>query len=187
MSLRAMPGMTLIRPADANETVAAWRIAVESSGPVSLALTRQKLPVLDTEVYSVSDGVPRGAYVLADADSKNPDIIIIATGSEVDLALSAREELRNNGVQARVVSMPSWELFEEQSTEYKQKVLLPDVPKLAVEAGATLGWYKYVGDNGDIIGIDRFGASAPGKTAFENLGFSVENVVSHALELLKEK
>jgi len=187
MSLRAMPGMTIIRPADANETAVAWRIAIESSGPISLALTRQKLPVLDTEVYAILEGVPRGAYVLADADSKNPDIIIIATGSEVDLALSAREELRNNGVQARVVSMPSWELFEEQSTEYKQKVLLPDVPKLAVEAGATLGWYKYVGDNGDIIGIDRFGASAPGKTAFENLGFSVENVVSHALELLKEK
>jgi transketolase len=183
MSLRAIPNMTVIRPADANETAMAWKVAIEHDGPVSLALSRQKLPILDTKTYPVAEGAPRGAYVLAEADS-GPDVIIIASGSEVHLALDAREELKSKGVNARVVSMPSWELFEKQSDEYKQKVLLSDVPKLAVEAGVTLGWHKYVGEGGDVIGVDRFGTSAPGKDALEKFGFSVENVVERALKLV---
>ncbi|MEE8357825.1 MAG: transketolase [Candidatus Hydrothermarchaeales archaeon] len=185
MSLRAIPGMTVLRPADANETAAAWKIAVEHKGPVSLALSRQNLPIFDPSTYNVAEGVSHGAYVLADAESKKPDVIILATGSEVHLALEAREELKKIGIQVRVVSMPSWELFDKQTKEYREQVLLSDVPKLAVEAGITFGWYKYVGGNGDVIGIDRFGASAPGKVVFEKLGFSVENVVDKALALLR--
>ncbi|MFQ5975239.1 MAG: transketolase [Candidatus Hydrothermarchaeales archaeon] len=185
MSLRAMPGMTVIRPADANETSAAWKIAIECKGPVSFALTRQKLPVLDLDSYPVAKGVPRGAYILSEAESKRPDIIIIATGSEVHLALDTKEELKSRGIQARVVSMPSWELFEDQSTEYKEKVLLPDVPKLAVEAGSSLSWRNYVGENGDVIGVDRFGASGPGNIVLEKFGFSVENVAEHAEAALR--
>lgn len=185
MSLRAMPGMTIIRPADANETSAAWRVAVENKGPVVLVLTRQKLPVLDSERYPTVEGVARGAYILAEAESKKPDIIIIATGSEVHLALDVRKELKAKGIQARVVSMPSWELFEKQSMKYKEEVLLSDVPKLAVEAGSTLGWHRYVGENGDVIGIDRFGASGRGNVVLEKLGFSVENVTKHAEALLR--
>ncbi len=185
MSLRAMPGMTIIRPADANETSAAWRVAVENKGPVVLVLTRQKLPVLDSERYPTVEGVARGAYILAEAESKKPDIIIIATGSEVHLALDVRKELKAKSIQARVVSMPSWELFEKQSMKYKEEVLLSDVPKLAVEAGSTLGWHRYVGENGDVIGIDRFGASGQGNVVLEKLGFSVENVTKHAEALLR--
>jgi len=185
MSLRAMPGMTLLRPADANETTAAWRIAVERHGPVCLVLTRQNLPILDPEKYPVRDGVPRGAYVLA-GESGPADIVLIATGSEVQLALAARDKLAEQKIAARVVSMPSWELFEEQSAEYHAEVLPKDVPKLAIEAGATLGWYKYVGETGAVIGVDRFGASAPGKTVMEKLGLNVDNVVQHALRLVRK-
>ncbi len=185
MSLRAIPGMTVLRPADANETAVAWKIAVEHKGPVSLALSRQNLPIFDPSTYNVAEGVSHGAYVLADAESKKPDVIILATGSEVHLALEAREELKKIGIQVRIVSIPSWEIFDKQTKEYREQVLLPDVPKLAVEAGITLGWYKYVGGNGDVIGLDRFGASAPGKVIFEKLGFSVENVVDKALALLR--
>jgi transketolase len=185
MSIRAMPGMTLIRPADANETTVAWKIAIERRGPVCLALTRQKLPILNSKKYPIEKGVSSGAYTLAEADSKIPDIIIIATGSEVHLALEAREVLREKGVQTRVVSMPSWELFEEQSKEYRKGVLLSDVPKLAVEAGSPLGWCKYVGERGDVIGLNRFGASAPGEVALEKMGYNLENVVSHALKLIR--
>ncbi len=182
MSLRAMPRMTLIRPADANETAEAWRVAIARPGPVSLALTRQDLPVLGA--VRVRDGVRRGAYILAEADRSAPHIVLIATGSEVQLALGARDRLAAQGVEARVVSMPSWELFDEQPAEYRAQVLPPAVPKLAIEAGATLGWCKYVGERGGVIGLDRFGASAPGKVAMEKLGFNLENVVAHALRLL---
>jgi transketolase len=185
MSLRAMPGMTVIRPADANETALAWRIAIEGNGPVSLALTRQNLPILDTGTYAVKEGVRRGAYILAEPSSSDPDLVIIATGSEVHLALKAREELAKGGVAARVVSMPSWEIFEKQAAEYRVKVLPPGFPKVAVEAGSTLGWHKWVGDSGAVVGLDRFGASAPGKIALERLGFNVENVVERSLRLLK--
>ncbi len=187
MSLRVMPGMTLIRPADANETAAAWKIAVEAKGPVSLALTRQKLPVLDTKRYPLIEGVPRGAYILSEAETKKPDIIIIASGSEVHLALDAKEELKKKDIQARIVSMPSWELFEQQGVEYKKKVLIPEVPKLAVEAGSALGWRTYVGERGDVIGLGRFGASGPGRIVMEKLGFSVENMVTKAAQLVKRR
>ncbi|MGD8238778.1 MAG: transketolase C-terminal domain-containing protein, partial [Armatimonadota bacterium] len=183
MSLRAIPGLTLLRPADANETAAAWRVAIERGKPVAFALTRQKLPVLDAGQYDVADGVARGAYVLAEADGGKPDVILMGTGSEVHLALAAQGELAEKGVQARVVSMPSWELFDEQTPEYRAQVLPPGVPKLAIEAGAARGWGDHVGLDGDVIALDRFGASAPGDTVMEQLGFSVENVVERALAL----
>ncbi|GBC81571.1 Transketolase [bacterium HR10] len=184
MSLRAIPGLTVLRPADANETVAAWRIAIERRGPMALALTRQNVPVLDPHRYPIAEGVPRGAYVLVEAENGHPDIILIATGSEVHLALAAREQLALRGVHAHVVSMPSWELFDEQPAEYRERVLRHDAPKLAVEAGITRGWRDYVGDTGDVIGLDRFGASAPGDVVLDKLGFNVEHIVHRALALL---
>ena len=184
MSLRAMPNMTVLRPADANETTVAWRIAVERRGPVCLVLTRQNLPILDPDKYPLRQGVGRGAYVLA-GEQEKADVILISSGSEVQLALAARDALAEQRIAARVVSMPSWELFEEQSAEYREQILPKDVPKLAVEAGATLGWYKYVGKDGAVLGVDRFGASAPGKIVMEKLGFNVDNVVQHALQLVR--
>jgi len=182
MSLRAMPHMTLLRPADANETTVAWRLAIERRRPVCLVLTRQNLPIMDPDRYPIREGVGRGAYILA-GEQERADVILVASGSEVQLLLAAREKLAEQKIAARVVSMPSWELFQEQSAEYREQVLLKDVPKLAVEAGATLGWYKYVGEKGAVIGIDRFGASAPGKIVMEKLGLNVDNVVQHALHL----
>jgi transketolase len=176
--------MTLLRPADANETTVAWRIAIERHRPVCLVLTRQNLPILDPEKYPLREGVPRGAYTLA-GEREPADVILIATGSEVQLALAARDKLAEKKIAARVVSMPSWELFEEQSPEYRAQVLPKDVPKLAIEAGATLGWYKYVGEKGAVIGVDRFGASAPGKTVMEKLGINVDNIVQHARQLVR--
>jgi transketolase len=187
MSLRAMPGFTLLRPADANETAAAWRIALEHSGPVALALTRQGLPVLDPRAHPIAQGVPRGAYILSEAPSGEPSVILIASGSEVSVALEAQQELGKNDVQARVVSMPSWELFDRQSEAYRRDVLPADVPKLAIEAGSPRGWRDYVGDDGGVIGINRFGASAPGEVALENLGISVNKVLDGALTLLGRK
>ena len=184
MSLRAMPHLTVIRPADANETGMAWRIAIEHNGPVALILTRQKVPILDPKRYPIREGVPRGAYVLSEAKKGAPEMVIVATGSEVHLALDAQKELWDQGIEARVVSMPSWEFFEEQPSEYRRTVLPPELPKLAVEAGSPLGWYKYVGDTGDVIGLERFGASAPGGTVLENLGFNVREVVSRASALV---
>ncbi len=186
LTMRAIPHMTVLRPADANETVGAWWVAMQRRGPVCMAFTRQKLPVLDPSRYPTRDSVRRGAYVLADAEGGKAQIILIATGSEVHLALAAREQLANQQVKARVVSMPSWELFDEQPGEYRTQVLPADIPKLAIEAGAKLGWCKYVGDRGDVIGLDRFGASAPGEVVLEKLGFNVNNVVSRAQALLKK-
>lgn len=187
MSLRAIPRMTLIRPADANETAIAWRLAVQHHGPVALALTRQKVPILDPARCPIVQGVPRGAYILAEAEGGQPEIILIGTGSEVHLVLAAQEALKAQGVRARVVSMPSWELFDQQSADYRRQVLPPEVPKLAAEAGVPQGWCKYTGDNGDVIGIDRFGASAPGQVVYEKLGFNVDHVVERALALLKRQ
>ena len=184
MSLRVMPGFSLIRPADANETAAAWRTALLRKRPTALVLSRQKLPILDIGRYPISAGAARGAYVLADCEG-TPQIIIMATGAEVHLALGAYEELKKDKVACRVVSMPSWDIFAEQDQAYRDEVLPPAVKaRLAVEAGATLGWERYVGESGKVIGLDRFGASAPGGTVFKKLGFSVENVVAKAKELL---
>ncbi|ACL04444.1 Transketolase family protein [Desulfatibacillum aliphaticivorans] len=185
LSLRAIPNLTVIRPSDATETAEAWKQAItNNSGPTALILSRQKLPVIDRNRYSGAQGLAYGAYVVADAKGKNPDCILIASGSEVNLALQAREQLAEKGVEARVVSMPSWELFEKTTEEYRNRVLPPNVTKrLAIEAGTTLGWERYVGTDGKIIGIDRFGASAPGGEVLNKLGMNVDNVVKNALEL----
>jgi transketolase len=183
MALRAVPHMTDFRPADANETAAAWRLALERKGPAFFALTRQDVPVIDVSKRDMYASVSKGAYVLEDA--ANAKVILIGTGSEVSLALGAQKLLAAEGIGARVVSMPSWKIFEEQSAEYKASVLTAGVPKLAVEAGATLGWWKYVGLDGDVVGIDRFGASAPGPIVMKELGFSVENVVARAKKILR--
>ena len=185
MALRAIPNLTLIRPADATETAEAWVAALRcTDGPVALALTRQKLPVLDRAGLAPADGLHRGAYVLADADG-DPDVILIASGSEVCLALEARDALAGEGVAARVVSMPSWELFEAQTEAYRESVLPASVPaRLAVEPGVTLGWERYVGPRGAVIGLDRFGASAPYEDIFANLGFTAEHIADRAKALV---
>ncbi len=182
-SLRAMPNMVLLRPADANETVEAWRIAMRhTGGPVGLVLTRQKLPVLDRAALAPAAGTARGAYVLVDADpGLPPELILIATGSEVSLALGAHRQLEADGVRSRVVSMPSWELFEAQPVEYRDTVLPPAVQaRVSIEAASPFGWERFVGQRGAIIGVDRFGASAPGPEVMAQYGFTVEHVVSTA-------
>jgi len=183
MMLRAVPGLTDFRPADANETAAAWKLALERKGPCFMALTRQDLPVIDAARRDIYAGVSKGAYILEDA--AKPQVILIGTGSEVWPAVDAARLLAAEGIAARVVSFPSWKIFEEQSAEYKASVLPAGIPKIAVEAGATLGWWKYVGQNGDVIGLDRFGASAPGPKALSELGFTAENVAARAKALIK--
>jgi len=183
LGLRAIPGMTDLRPADANETAAAWRLALERTGPSFFALSRQNLPVIDPATHDVYAGVSKGAYILEDA--AEPKVILIGAGAEVWTCVDAAKLLAAEGITARVVSFPSWKIFEEQSAEYKASVLLAGVPKLAVEAGSTLGWWKYAGLDGDVIGLDRFGASAPGPRVLKELGFSAENVAAHAKKLVK--
>ncbi|MDQ2869419.1 MAG: transketolase [Acidobacteriota bacterium] len=184
-SLRAMPKMTIIRPGDANEAVEAWRVTMaRKHGPVGLVLCRQKLPVIDRTKYAPAAGLARGAYVLAEGSAKPPRLILIATGSEVSLALASRESLEADGVSTRVVSMPSWEIFLEQDAAYREEVLPRSVgARLAIEAGTSFGWHRWVGDRGDTVTIDRFGASAPGEVVLKELGFSVENVVKKAKAL----
>src|SRR5580698_8478661 len=185
MMLRAVPHLTDFRPADANETAAAWRLALERKNhPAFMALSRQDLPVLDPEKLAIYDGVKHGAYIV-EQGSDAPDLLIVATGAEVWLSLDVAAALKKEGVTARVVSMPSFEIFEEQSEEYKASIFPDHLPKLAVEAGSAIGWWKYVGRHGDVIGLDRFGASAPGKIALEKLGYSVSNIVSRAKALLE--
>jgi transketolase len=183
MALRAVPHMTDFRPGDANETAAAWRLALERKGPAFFALTRQDVPVIDVSNRDMYASVSKGAYVLQDAaDAK---VILIGTGSEVSVALGAAKLLAADGISARVVSMPSWKIFDEQAAEYKAELLPRAVPKLAVEAGATLGWWKYVGLDGDVVGIDHFGASAPGPIVMKEFGFTAENVAARAKKILK--
>ena len=184
MMLRAIPHFTDFRPADANETAAAWRLALERKKPCFFALTRQDIGVIDPAKHDVYAGVSKGAYVLEDA--ADPQLVIIATGSEVWTALDAAKLLSDEGVRVRVVSMPSWKIFEEQTAEYKASVLLKGVPRISVEAGATQGWWKYVGLDGDVIGLDRFGASAPVATVMKELGFNAENVAARAKAVLKK-
>jgi len=183
MALRAVPGLTDFRPADANETAACWRLALERTGPSFFALTRQDLPVIDPVAVDVYGGVSKGAYVLEDV--ANPQVLLMATGSEVSAIVEAAKLLAADGIHARVVSFPSWKIFEEQTAEYKASVLPAGVPKLAVEAGATLGWWKYVGLDGDVVGLDRFGASAPGPVVLEKLGFGAASVAARAKALVK--
>jgi len=181
MSLRLMPFMRLIRPADANETAVAWKLAIESkSHPTALALTRQAVPTFDRTKYGSAEGVRKGAYVFSDTQTA-PDVILIGTGSELQLAVEAQEKLATEGVKARVVSMPCWDLFEEQSAEYKESVLPSAVrARVAVEAGIPIGWERYVGLEGRVVGQKQFGASGPAKDVFKHFGFTVENVVAHA-------
>ena len=183
MALRAVPNLTDFRPADANETAAAWRLALERKGPSFFALSRQDLPIIDPAIHDAYANVSKGAYVLVEAaDAK---VVLIGTGSEVWPAVEAARLLAADGIAASVVSFPSWKIFEEQSAEYKASVLPAGVPRLAVEAGATQGWWKYVGLDGDVIGLDRFGASAPGPIVLEKLGFGADNVAAKAKALVK--
>lgn len=186
-SLRSIPNLVVIRPADANETAQAWKVAIErQDGPVVIVLTRQNLPVIDQEQFTKATELEKGAYILADTE-KDPDVILIGTGSEVTLLIQAREILATESIAARVVSMPSWELYEKQDSAYKEKVF-PKLNKkrLAVEAGSKLGWHKYVTDEGDIIGMTGFGESAPAEDLFREFGFTVENVVLHAKGLISK-
>jgi len=181
--LRAIPGLTVIRPADATETAEAWAFAVEHNGPTLFALTRQNLPHLDRK-GATEPGVARGAYILSEADGGTPEMILIGTGSEVALCMKAQERLKGLGVRARVVSMPSWNLFEMQDAAYREKVLPSSVKKrVTVEAGCSLGWHRWAGE-GTIIAIDHYGASAPGEVVMKNLGFTAEHVTSAALRLV---
>jgi len=185
ISLRSIPNITLIRPADANETAAAWKVALQhKGGPVLLVLTRQNLPILDPLDYKRTGDLSQGAYILSEPD-RAPELILIATGSEVSLILRAQQKLKENGIAARVVSMPSWELFERQEDSYKQKILPKGLRKrLAVEMASPLGWNKYVTDEGDVLGITRFGESGKADDLLKEFGFTVENVVSRAKALL---
>ena len=186
-TLRAIPNLWFVRPGDANETAYAWKIALErQDGPVALALSRQKVTTLDRSDLAPASGLERGAYALWDSDDGKPDLILIATGAEVGLALAAGRRLAAGGTAVRVVSMPCWELFEQQSQEYRDEVLPPEVKaKLAVEPGVSLGWTRWVGERGDVLGLDHYAASAPGSELLERFGFSVENVVARASALLE--
>jgi len=183
MSLRLIPQLSVIRPADANETAIAWKLAIESSGPTAIVLSRQDLPILDRS-QALGDAT-RGGYILVDAEGGTPDVVLLATGSEVALAVETLALLAAEGVKARVVALPSWDIFEAQGKEYKASVLgAPGTPRVSIEAGVTLGWERYTGENGVSIGVDRFGASGPGKKVLEAYGFTKENVAHQTLELL---
>jgi transketolase len=201
-ALRAIPHLFVVRPADVHEVREAWRLAIlRREAPTALALTRQKVPLIDRKKFAPAEGLRRGAYVLAEGErvrtgsgsdrtedsTELPQLILIATGSEVSLALEAREQLQTGGIATRVVSMPCVELFEEQSQDYRDEVLPPSVTaRLSIEAGVGQGWDRYVGAKGDKICLERFGASAPGDIALKNLGFNVENVVKHARKLITQ-
>ncbi len=187
-SLRAIPNLTVIRPADANETAVAWKVAIEQrDNPVALILTRQRVPTIDRTKFPSADNLRRGAYILSDAPKGKPKIILIASGSEVSLIVSAKEKLEAQKIPVRLVSMPSWELFAKQSQKYRDSVLPPLIKaRLSVEAGISQGWERYVGDSGEMISIEHYGASAPGPIVLEKYGFSVQNVYKHALALLKK-
>ncbi len=182
--LRAIPGVAVFRPADANESVACWKLAVERPGPSALVFTRQKIPVLDPDRYPIRAGTPRGGYVLSESAGGSPDVILLATGSEVSLALDAQARLASAGRRARVVSLPCWRLFDEQPPEYRATVLPPAVPVVSIEAAATFGWERYLGARGAAVGIDHFGASAPGAVVLKEFGFTPEHVVEVALRVL---
>jgi transketolase len=188
ISLRAIPNLVVMRPCDANEVAEAWKLILEMPRqPVALILTRQALPTYDRKRFALASGLRRGAYVLADAEGGNPDVLLMATGSEVSLCVEAYEELKRQGTRARVVSMPSWELFERQSEEYRRTVLPPSVKaRVAVEQASTFGWCRYVGIDGTILGMKTFGASAPLKVLQKEFGFTTDHVVEAAKAQLAE-
>jgi transketolase len=188
-TLRAVPGLSLLRPADANEVVEGWKVAMQMRHePVAIVLSRQALPTLDRSKYAAASGVAKGAYVLADAEGGKPDVILIGTGSEVILCVEAYEKLKAEGIKARVVSMPSWDLFEKQDQAYQDQVLPPGVSaRVAVEEAATLGWSRYIGPKGKVIGMHSFGASAPLKDLQKHFGFTSDAVIAAAKEVLGKK
>ncbi len=187
VGLRAIPGLNVIRPADANEATEAWRLAVDRThGPVALVLTRQGVPIIDRSTYAPAEGLLKGGYVIADAEGSQPELILIATGSEVSLALQAHETLTSDGVKARVVSLPSWYLFDQQSEAYRESVLPSSVvARVSIEEGSTIGWDRYVGPQGAAIGMHTFGSSAPLKDVMTKFGFTPEKVVETAREVLE--
>ncbi len=188
-SLRAIPQLTVIRPSDANETAMAWRIAIEHQHhPTALILTRQAVPTIDRQYYAKASGLCKGAYILMDAPKAKPDIILIATGSEVSLIIAAQQKLQKKKIAVRVISMPSFELFEAQSQKYQDSILPPNITtRLVIEAGVRQGWERYIGPYGDMISVEHFGASAPGPLVMEKYGFTVGNVCKRALTLLKKR
>ena len=188
VGLRSVPGLVTIRPADAHETVEAWRIALERQhGPTALVLSRQKLPILNQTELAPASGLRQGGYVLWEA-ARHPDVILIGTGSEVHIALEVGKLLQNRGISARVVSLPSWELFDAQSDQYRHEVLPPEITaRVSIEAASQLGWERYVGEYGLTIGLSRFGASAPGEVIYQKLGFSARHVADEAEKLLRRK
>jgi transketolase len=185
--LRSVPRLNVIRPADANETAVAWRVALETRDrPVILILTRQDVPTLDRTQFAAADGLRRGGYILADARGGTPELILIATGSEVALIVAARQKLMEQNIAVRIVSLPSWSLFDAQPQEYRDRVLPPPIgARLAVEAGVAQGWHRYVGDRGDVLSVERFGASAPGNVMLREYGFTIDNVCARALAMLR--
>jgi transketolase len=185
-ALRSIPGLTVIRPGDANEAAEAWKVAVEhKEGPVALLMTRQAVPVIDRTRFSPAEGLKHGAYVLADSPSGRPEVLILASGSEIQPALAAYQKLTEERISARLVSMPSWELFENQPEEYKNRVIPREsLIRVSMEAGVTQGWHKHIGSGGEAVGIDHFGASAPAKVLLEKFGFTPENIVRRAKDLL---
>jgi len=187
-SLRAMPGLIVLRPADANEVVAAWRVIMNlHHEPAALILTRQDVPTLDRNTYAPASGLAQGAYILADSPNGQPEVILIGTGSEVSLCVAAYEQLKSQGIKARVVSMPSWELFEQQDQAYRDQVLPPAVTaRVAVELASTFGWAHYIGPTGTIVGMTTFGASAPLKVLQKEFGFTKERIVEAAKQQLRQ-
>jgi transketolase len=187
-ALRSIPNLVVLRPGDANETREAWKVAIENRHrPTALILTRQNLPTLDRTVYAPAEGVKKGAYVLADLGGGKPQVILMASGSEVQLIVAAGKKLAESGVSVRLVSFPSWELFMDQDAEYRNSVLLPEVKaRVAVEAGITQGWHRWVGSEGEVLGLDHFGASAPGAVVFEKFGFTTDHVVQIAQDVMKK-
>jgi transketolase len=185
-ALRAFPGLVVIRPADANETAVAWQVAIERrDGPTALALTRQAVPTLDRNIFAPASGLERGAYILKDLGDGKPQIILMASGSEVSLIIEAGKQLAAEGINVRLVSFPSWELFSTQDIGYQQTVLLPGVKaRLAVEAGVRQGWERWVGSEGEVISVERYGASAPARVVFKEYGFTIENIVNKANKIL---
>jgi transketolase len=186
-SLRSIPGLTVIRPSDATESAEAWRTAIQNSdGPVALLFSRQKLQIIDRKKYAPASNLSKGAYILSDVEG-TPDMLLIASGSEVELALAAQNKLAEKGVKARVISMPSWELFEKQPQNYKDKVLPKKIStRLVIEAGISMGWERYAGLKSDFVCMNGFGASAPGNVVRKKFGFTVENVVKKALALMEK-
>jgi transketolase len=185
-ALRSIPDLVVIRPADSNEVREAWRVAIERrTGPTALILTRQNLPVFDRSDFAPANGLRRGAYIMADLGRNKPDIILMASGSEVQLIVQAAIKLQEEGITTRIVSFPSWELFAAQEKAYRNEVLPPSIaPRLAVEVGVAQGWDRWVGDHGAVISIEKFGASAPYQVIYKNYGFTVENIIERVKTLL---